>query len=112
MKFDYSGQDYQRVDSFKGGEGYLDAKMYNDSENRIVYGRLDPGCTIGKHKHEGTSEIVFVTAGALRVMCDDKEEIVSAGGCHYCPNGHSHEVFNASDSVTAEMFCVVPVHPA
>lgn len=80
--------------NFKGGEGSLDAVMFFDGVNRILRGTLKPGSSIGYHKHEGNSEIIFVLSGRGKVLMDDGVEYVEAGQCHYCPQDHSHSLIN------------------
>ncbi len=84
--------------------------MFNDDKVRICSGRLEPGSTIGYHKHKQNSEVVFVLSGKLIGKFDDEVEEVSAGQIHYCPMGHSHGFRNASETEIAEILCVVPEH--
>ena len=68
--------------------------MYTDERNKIIRGRLIPGASVGGHKHETGSEIVFVLSGEATAFTDGEEERLSAGQCHYCPKGHSHTLRN------------------
>lgn len=93
---------------FKGGEGETLFRTYNDGQNKIMHGRLDPGCSIGYHSHETNSEIIYILGGEARCLYDDGEERLVSGQCHYCPSGHSHSLINASASEPLVFFAVVP----
>ena len=67
--------------NFKGGEKALNARMHVDENNKIIFGRLEPGASIGEHTHETNSEIIFFTSGKGKVIYDGKEERVEAGLC-------------------------------
>ncbi len=97
----------ERLPQFKGGEGDFIARIREDALGKIIFGRLEPGCSIGYHSHETDSEIIYVLSGNAFFRYDHETEIVSAGGCHYCPRGHSHAMINkgAEDIV---FFAVVP----
>ena len=53
-------------------------------KNRIIYGKLMPGASIGVHTHETNSEIIYITKGTGRVLMDGEYEKLEAGMCHYC----------------------------
>ena len=76
------------IANFYGGNGNTIAKMFADDSNRIMYGRLEPGSSIGYHQHESSSEIIYILEGTGKVLYDDEEEPVTAGICYYCPKGH------------------------
>lgn len=97
----------QVLPKFKDGEGELIAKMQFDGMNRILYGTLPSGSTIGYHKHETNSEIIYILKGNGKCLYDDVEEILSEGDCHYCKKGHSHSLINDSDD-DLTFFAVVP----
>lgn len=61
MNFNYHEQEYEEFPNFKGGEKSLYAKMFHDEKNRIIYGKLIPGASIGVHTHETNSEIIYIT---------------------------------------------------
>ena len=96
---------------FKGGEGNTMFRTYNDGQNKIMRGRLEPGCSIGYHSHETNSEIIYILSGEARCLYDDGEERLTAGDCHYCPRGHSHSLINASATEPLEYFAIVPEQP-
>ena len=107
MILDLMNQPEQAMPNFKGGEGIAWVRMFFDGQNRILMGRIQPGCSIGMHTHETNSEIMHVLSGTARVIIDGQVEIVSAGQTHYCPKGHTHmtEPFGMEDLV---ILAVVP----
>ena len=107
MKIDFKGMEAERVPNFKGGEGEFIVKSEFDGVNKIIYGKLEPGSTIGYHKHETNSEIIYILEGNGKCLYDDEEETLSAGDCHYCKKGHSHSLINNSDA-DLTFFAVVP----
>ncbi|MCQ2551639.1 MAG: cupin domain-containing protein [Clostridia bacterium] len=109
MLLDFKNLKSERLNNFKGGEKYVDAVMHVDEDNRIMYGALPPGGSIGLHTHEGTSEAIYVIKGNLKALYDGKEEYLSEGMCHYCEKGHTHTILNES-AEDAQYFAVIPNH--
>lgn len=87
----------EKIANFKGGDGNFVVKMYVDDSVRVLKGYLEKGSSIGMHKHEGTTETIFITGGTGKVIYDGKEEILTAGSCSYCPDGHEHSLINTGD---------------
>ncbi len=100
-------QEFENFPNFKGGEKSLDAKMFFDGNNRIIFGKLPVGGSIGEHTHETNSEIIYILEGKGTVLMDGEYEDVEAGVCHYCPKGHTHSLMNNSDAPLT-FFAVVP----
>ena len=69
-----------------GGAGRLFAKLV-----------LEPGCSIGAHKHEGDIEAFYMLKGKGLVFDDGGEELLEAGDCHICPDGHAHSLKNVGE---------------
>lgn len=107
MIIDFDKIEEESLPHFKGGEKEMQARMYFDGLNRIMKGRLHPGASIGYHKHENGSEVIFVTRGHGHVKYDDRLFAIGEGDCHYCPKGHSHSLINDSDA-DLEFTAVVP----
>lgn len=107
MIIDFNQLPPEEYPAFKGGEKSLKAKMFFDGTNRILYGELIPGATIGLHTHEGNCEMIYILEGKGTVLMDGEYEDVSSGVCHYCPEGHSHSLINNSDAAL-KFFAVVP----
>lgn len=95
------------IPNFRGGEKETKAHMFVDDMNKIMYGQLEPGASIGRHKHQTSSEIVYFLQGTGRVEYDEVKEVVSSGTCHYCPKGHEHSIIN-DGTETLIFFAVVP----
>ena len=68
MKVEFGAMEETAIPGFKGGEGVTHARMFADGCNRIMRGRLEPGCSIGLHTHEGSSEIVYVLSGTGKAL--------------------------------------------
>lgn len=107
MIIDFNTLESNRIKNFKGGEKELDVRWYVDDDNRIMYGRLEPGASIGMHTHDTSSETIYVLSGRGTVSIDGAEESVEAGLCHYCPKGHAHSLMNSGDEDLL-FFAVVP----
>lgn len=107
MIINYNEQILEKFENFKGGEKAMDAKMFFDGQNRILYAELEPGASIGLHTHETNSEIIYLLEGTGTVLYDGEYETLEAGNVHYCPKNHSHSLINKSGS-TIKFFAVVP----
>jgi len=94
MKINFDEIALQNLEHFKGGEGTMAANMYVDDTARILRGVLQPGCSIGMHKHEGSSEAVYIISGTGTMLYEGTKEELSAGNVSYCPEGHSHSLVN------------------
>ncbi len=107
MNIDFKNTEPTAIPNFKGGEKFLSAKMYFDGKNRILHGCLEPGATIGMHKHETNSEIIYILSGSGKTITDGVEEKICAGMVHYCEKGHTHSLINDSEADLV-FFAVVP----
>ena len=85
MIIDFKSMQETCIPEFKGGIGDTIAKMHVDELGKIMYGKLTPGSSIGLHKHETNSEIIYILSGNAKTIYDDTEESLEAGDCHYCP---------------------------
>lgn len=108
MLFDLKNEAPEVLPNFKGGEGEFIAKIHFDGLNKIIHGTLPPGAAIGKHTHEGDSEIIYILSGTGEVFYDGDIVPLEAGQCHYCPKGHTHSLMNNSEADLV-FFAVVPV---
>ena len=107
MLIDFDKLEPTVIPHMRGGEKEARLRMYNDSLNKVMRGRLVPGATIGMHTHETSSEIIYILSGTGRVLCDGVYEPLAAGSCHYCPKGHAHSLINDSQGALT-FFAVVP----
>lgn len=94
MVIDFKNIEMTKLNNFYGGTKDTLAQMHVDDLNRIMQGKLVPGASIGMHKHETGSEIIYVLSGSGRVIYDGVVERVLTGSCHYCPKGHEHSLIN------------------
>lgn len=108
MVIDFSNIELSLMPQFKGGEGVTKCRTFFDGTNKIMLGCLEPGCTIGYHCHETSSEMIYILSGQAKVLYDDGEEQLVPGQCHYCPKGHSHSLINGSVTENLTYFAVVP----
>lgn len=107
MKIDFKSIEEKNIPNFKGGDKEFAVRMYTDSLNKIMKGRLVAGASIGMHTHEDSSEIIFITKGMGCVNYDGSIIPLAAGDVHYCPKGHCHSLINNSDE-DLEFSAVVP----
>ncbi len=107
MIIDFSQIEEAVLKNFRGGEKDTNSKAFTDDlNNRIMYNRLESGASIGFHKHENDSEIVYIVKGCGKAIYDDEHKDIQAGVCHYCPKGHSHSLINNSNQ-DLEFFAVI-----
>ena len=109
MKLDFDAMEETIIPHMRGGEKEVAARMYTDELGKIMRGRLIPGASIGLHPHQGSSEIVYVLSGTGKALYDGGEEALAPGGCHYCPEGHTHSLVNDGGEDLI-FFAVVPRH--
>ena len=95
------------LEHFKGGEGSTITKMFADDLNRIFVGRLQPGCSIGMHTHDTSSEIIYVLEGVGTTVLDGVTETLQPGDCSYCKKGSTHTLMNKGEADLV-FFAVVP----
>ena len=95
--------------NFLGGEKEITARIYQDDNVEILWAKLAPGASVGMHTHKTNSEVIYVLSGTGKMLMDDTVEILSAGDCHYCPQGHSHSFINESEEDLV-FLGVVPEH--
>ncbi len=111
MIIDFNKIEENKNEKFNGGIGHFDARIFNDGVNKILMGRLEKNNSIGLHKHDGTSEIIYVISGRGIMETDGKEEVLTKGMVTYCEMGHSHTFKNVDDEDLC-FFAVVPNHKA
>lgn len=101
MLVDLNGMQEESFIGFKGGTKSFSQKAFVDidNDNKMLIGRLEPGASIGYHKHEGNCEIMYILSGEGLMKSDDEADTkVVPGQCFYCQNGHSHNLINTGDS--------------
>lgn len=107
MIVDFDKIEEKKIPEFKGGEGHLLTHMFSNELGKIMRACLKPGCSIGMHTHDTSSEVIYILSGSGKCIYDGNIENVSAGQCHYCPKGHTHSLINDSDK-PLEFLGIVP----
>ena len=92
---------------FKGGTKEFNARIFQDKDNKILYGKLAPGASIGPHTHETNSEIIYILSGTGKAVHNGAGEKLEPGICHYCPKGENHSLINDGDEDLI-FFAVIP----
>ena len=111
MIIDFKNIEEKANPKFNGGDGFFNARIFNDGVNKILMGRLKKNNSIGLHTHEGTSEIIYVISVRGIMTTDGKEEILTKGMVTYCEMGHNHTFKNVDDADLC-FFAVIPNHKA
>ena len=107
MIIDFNNLKNEIIPNFRGGEKEVSARMFTDDMNKIMYGELKPGASIGLHTHETSSEIIYFVKGTGKMLYDGAFEKIHCGLCHYCPKGHTHSMINDGDEDLV-FFAAVP----
>ncbi len=107
MIIDFKNIQGKAIPSFKGGIGDFNAKIFDDSAVKILFGALPTGATIGYHTHDDSAEIIYILGGEGKLIFDNEKIKISAGDVHYCPKDHAHSLINDSDGELS-FFAVVP----
>ncbi len=90
-------------ENMRGGDGVVKMTHFVGKDELLGKGRLfsritlEPGCSIGRHVHEGDSEIFVVERGCPTY--DDGGTLVEAkpGDVLVCPAETSHSIANNTD---------------
>ena len=109
MKINFKNLEETILPQFKCGEGCYIKKHYSDDKVQIMLGRLDPGNSIGLHRHELNSEVMYMISGTATYVYEGEEEIVLPGEVHYCPMGKEHTLMNKGNEPLL-LFAVVAEH--
>ena len=107
MKIDFTKYESEIKEHFNNGEKYFEVKTFNDGLNKIMYGKLIPGASIGLHTHTDSSEIIYVISGSGKNICEGIEERLNPGDVHYCKKDSSHTFINDGNEDLI-FFAVVP----
>ena len=84
----------QLVSGFKGGDGVVSVRAYDDDMGRILQLTVPVGGSIGPHTHPDNCEVMCIVSGTGLCHDDGTEVTLTPGMWHYCPQGHSHSVRN------------------
>ena len=73
---------------------------------------LDPGASLGRHRHERDDEIIFVHAGEVTASLGDSDRRVVAGAMLFVPAGAWMNMWNASDAPATVLIIFAAPHMA
>ena len=87
------------MEKMRGGEGSATITYLLDGskeKNARLFAEvtLNPGCSIGYHKHDSETEYYFIISGTGTVNDDGKEVEVKQGDSIITGNGASHSIKN------------------
>lgn len=97
MKIEFGGLTEKRIEEFNGGKGAINLKSIEKNDVKFLSARLEPGSSVGMHKHLDTCEIIIILSGKAKAICDGETEMLVAGSCHFCPRGSSHTLMNIGE---------------
>ena len=83
--------------NFKGGDGEVYMKMFQDGETKVMLCTVPAGASVGYHSHDTNMEVILVQQGVATINLDGVEQNYTEGQVHYCPKGHSHSISNKTD---------------
>lgn len=70
---------------------------------------LNPGCSIGKHDHQGEEEIFYILSGQALAYDNGENVILNPGDSIICRSGEEHAMSCYGD-VPVEYLAVIPVY--
>lgn len=91
-------------ENMRGGDGSVEICHLVSEDDLYGKGRLfatltlKKGCGIGKHTHEGDSEIFHILKGKAEYDDNGTVKTVSAGDVLICKKGESHSIKNIGDT--------------
>jgi len=100
------------VTNLRGGIGDITMFHFLTEQEARGSGRLfaklviEPGNSIGTHKHEGDMEAFYILKGKGLVSDGGTEVIMEAGDCHICPDGHTHSLKNVGED-SLELIAII-----
>lgn len=104
MKILYKDQLEEVRVCMAGGEGectvhhILPADLACGAGRLFAVNTLQPGCSVGYHKHEGEFEVYYILEGAAKITEDGEVYELHAGDMMQCRDGSSHGIANESDA--------------
>lgn len=111
MQINFNEIEAKELKNFKGGEKSVFMQAFDDGQNKIAKLTFPAGASIGLHRHEGTSETIYVLAGNGEMLEDDGTIVpLKPGDCSYCPEGCEHSLRNPGEEELI-VFAVIPEAP-
>ena len=94
----------QRVQGGAGEVGIQNVMERSDFETAFEFiktGRLDPGTSVGLHRHERSEECLVVLDGPLTIAHNERIGLVQPPSVVLCRAGDSHGIVNHTDRSTS-----------
>lgn len=107
MMIDFNTLAAVTVPGMNGGQGEMTAKMSVSEQGKIIVSQIHPGSSIGVHQHDTSDDINYVLSGQGIAICDGREESLSPGCCHICPQGSTHSIANTGEDALCLLTVVV-----
>lgn len=98
---------YKIREQMRGGAGSVIQEIFLTEEQMPAHYRLlseftlNPGCSIGDHKHEGECEVYYALSGEGVLNDNGTECVMHAGDINVCYDGLTHGIENRGE----EPFC-------
>lgn len=86
-----------------GGKGtaevlsVIDPSVFQGQNQMLARVVLQPGCSIGCHRHSGNSEVYYILSGAGSYSDNGTVLPVNAGDTTFCSDGESHSMENTGN---------------
>jgi quercetin dioxygenase-like cupin family protein len=100
-------------ENMRGGDGtvkitgLLTKEELNEKGRLFGVIRLEPGCSIGYHIHEGESEIFHVLCGSALYNDNGTEITINAGDTTVTKPGEGHSIKNPSADTVCEVMALI-----
>lgn len=107
MIIDFNKIEAVTLKDFKGGQGKMNCRIYEDEFGKAMKAEMLPNASIGIHTHDTSMEIVYCITGKLDIIIEGKSETLEPGQLHICKKGKTHQVVNSSQDV-AVMIAIIP----
>lgn len=101
LQTDFSKGTWEQV-----GTG-LQRKWVSGTESTFAFWKMDKGAHVPPHQHPN-EQVTYITKGSVRVLMNNKEYIVKAGGVLIIPANVTHEFFCLEDG-TEDLDFFTPV---
>ena len=94
MLIDFNAMKEITMPCMNVGTGEMTVRMYNDENYRIIPTIIHCGGSIGVHTQSSGDDLNYIISGTGKAICDGKEEILSKGVMHICPQNSQHTIIN------------------
>lgn len=85
--------------NFECGDKAYHARLFSKIE-------LNPGCSIGSHRHEGEYEVFYYLEGEITLNDNGTDRLMHPGDFSICYDGETHGIANHTDK-PASLFAVI-----